>query len=262
MQELQAELKLVKERWTKEIELSKAEKGASTYPFPVTVTRYTPQPESANMWDFDELPVRLVIRDADVAALAVSVEIPPILPGELPKTIEKAVCDQWKKLLSKKKGKDEIWMIANILSWVEEKFGDLLRLVPSYVDSYIGCDDMGASMRRYTLIGPAVEEEEDEEEAEDDEDEEERVREYIERERARIEAEIEEKYQEDEEKRRLAKEGIFVDGEKAKILSKAEKAELNKTRKERSGVRWRKTGAKAHKPEKSEEDKKKEAKKK
>jgi len=47
MQQLQLELKACKEKWGKEVELSKAEKGDPAYPFPVAVTRYTPQPEAA-----------------------------------------------------------------------------------------------------------------------------------------------------------------------------------------------------------------------
>mmetsp|Transcript_41763 Transcript_41763/g.87173 ORF Transcript_41763/g.87173 Transcript_41763/m.87173 type:complete len:264 (-) Transcript_41763:7-798(-) len=263
MQELQAELKASKERWAKEIELSKAEKGAPDYPFPVAITRYTPQPESAAAWDIDELPIRLVVHSADVAARKVSVEVPPIFPGDLPMEIEKAVEAEWKKQLGKKKKEEGlVWMVEKTLEWVEEKFGDLLKLVPSYVDSYIGCDAMGASMRRYVHSGPAPpDEDDDEEETLDEEEQERRVQAYLEREQARIEAEVSEKVATAEEKRKMAEKGIYEDGEKTRQLSKKEKDELNKSRKERSGHRWRKTGSKAHKPV-VEEGAKKDAKKK
>eukprot|EP00408_Alexandrium_pacificum_P001745 CAMPEP_0171223186 /NCGR_PEP_ID=MMETSP0790-20130122/35648_1 /TAXON_ID=2925 /ORGANISM="Alexandrium catenella, Strain OF101" /LENGTH=263 /DNA_ID=CAMNT_0011689153 /DNA_START=80 /DNA_END=871 /DNA_ORIENTATION=+ len=263
MQELQTELKAAKDKWAKEVELSKAEKGAPGYPFPVAITRYVPTPEAAAAWDCEELPVRLVIKSAEIGPEVVSVEVPPIFPGELSPEIEKAVAKEWKKQIgSKKKAKGEVWMVNKILEWVEAHFVDLLRIVPSYVDSYIGCDDMGASMRRYTLVGPAAEEEEEEEEEEDEEEQERRLKEYLEREQARIEAEFDEKYKTDEGRRKMAEAGMAEDGEKARQLSKAEKAELNKSRKEKSGHRWRKTGSKANKPTKDEEDKSKKDKKK
>lgn len=265
MQELQEELKAAKEKWAKEIELSKAEKGAPGYPFPVSITRYTPRPDSAAAWDCEELPVRLVISSADVSERKVSVEFPPFFPGELPASMEKLVEAEWKKMLGKKT-KSHMWMVEKILVWVEEHFAELLRSVPSYIDCYVGCDDMGASMRRYTLVGPAApeeEEEEDEEELEEDEQQR-RIQEYIEREQARIEAEIEDKVRQDEERRKLAQLGIYEEGSKARQLSKKELAELNKTRKERSGHRWRKTAPRAHKPatEEGADKGKKDAKKK
>lgn len=233
--------------------MSKAEKGSPGFPFPVCCTRYTAQPEHANMWDCEELPVRLVIRSADAAACPVEVEVPPFFPGELSQEIEKAVEAEWKKQLSKKK-KAKTWMVEGILDWIEAKFGDLLRLVPAYVDHYVGCDDMGASMRRYTLVGPAPEEDEEEEDV-DEEEQERRVQEYLEREAARVEAELEAKFEADVERRKLAEQGLHEDGERARQMSKAEKAELNKSRKERSGHRWRKAGSKAHKPVREDGDK-------
>lgn len=256
MEELQADLKRCKEKWGKEVELSKAEKGAPGFPFPVCCTRYIAQPESAMMWDVEELPIRLVVSSGDPAEMKVSVEVPPIFPGELGKEIEKHVEKEWKKQLCKKRPKEDTWLIGKILEYVETKFGDLLRLVPAYVDSYVGCDALGASMRRYTLVGPAAEESEEEEEEEVDEEEQQRrLEEYMARESARIDAEIEEQAAAAAEKRDQAAKGIYEDGEKAKQLSKAEKAELNKSRKEKSGHRWRKTGSKASKPVREDGDK-------
>lgn len=254
MEDLQSELKASKERWGKEIELSKAEKGAPGFPFPVCITRYTAQPATANMWDCEELPVRLVIFSAEAAESPVSVEVPPIFPGELSREIEKAVEAEWKKQLGKKK-KAKIWMLESILEWVEAKFGDLLRLVPSAVDTYVGCDDMGASMRRYVLVGDPPEDDDDGKEEVDEDEQEKRLQEYAEREQARIEAEFEAKMSLDEQKRKMAEQGIHEEGEKARQLSKKELAELNKSRKERSGQRWRKTGAKANKPVREDGDK-------
>jgi len=257
MEALQAELKACKEQFGKELELSKAEKGAPGFPFPVSVTRYTPQPESASCWDCDELPVRLEIQSADPAEKKVAVEVPPIFPGELSGEIEKAIEKEWKKLLGKAKPGGSVWMLAKIFEWVEAKFGDLLRLVPTYVDSYVGCDAMGASMRRYTLVGPAAEgDEDDEEEEQDEEEQQRRVDEYIAREQARIEAEFDAKLSSDVERRDMAAKGVFEEGEKIRILSKKEQAEANLSRKEKSGTRWRKTGSKSNKPMRDEEKEK------
>lgn len=256
MQELQAELKASKERWSKEIELSKAEKGAAGYPFPVAITRYTPQPETALAWDCEELPIRLVVHSADAAERKVSVEVPPIFPGELSRVMEEKVQAEWKKMLAKKT-KDQMWMIEKTLEWVESNFSQLLSLVPAYVDNYVGCDAQGASMRRYVLVGPAAEEDEEEDEEPDEDEEEARIQAYLEREQARIEAEIEDRVKRDEEAKRLAQQGIFELGEKVKQMSKKEQAELNKSRKERSGHRWRKTASKASKPTVDEADKSK-----
>lgn len=256
MEALQAELKAAKEKWGKEIELSKADKGAPGFPFPVCCTRYTPQPEAAMAWDCEELPVRLVIHEGDAAAKKVSVEVPPIFPGELSEKIEQAVEKEWKKMLGKSKA-GEVWMVGKIFDWIEAKFGDLLRLVPAYVDSYVGCDAMGASMRRYCFTGPAPDggSDDEDDEAVDEEEQQRRIEEYAEREAARIEAEIEEKFKADDEKRKLAEKGIHEDGEKVKQLSKKEQAELNLSRKDRSGARWRKTGSKSHKPVREDGDK-------
>lgn len=253
MESLQAELKTCKDKWGKEVELSKADKGAPGFPFPVCITRYVPQPESAAAWDCEELPVRLVILSADPAEKRVSVEVPPIFPGELSGEIEKAVEKEWKRVLGKKK-ESEVWALYKTLEWVEAKFGELLRLVPAYVDSYVGCDALGASMRRYTLVGPAAEEDSEEEEI-DEEEQERRVQEYLAREEARLEKEIEDKVRSDEEKRTMAEQGIFELGERARQLSKKEREELNKSAKEKSGNRWRKTGSKSHKPVREEGDK-------
>lgn len=256
MEELQADLKACKEKWGKEIELSKAEKGAPGYPFPVCCTRYIAQPEHAAAWDCEELPIRLVVKSADVAEKPVSVEVPPIFPGELSQEIEKAVEAEWKKQLGKKRSKADTWAVGKTLDWVESKYVDLLSLVRAYVDTYVGCDAMGASMRRYTLVGPAAEEDEEEDEdVVDEEEQQRRIEEYMKQEEARIEAEIEENIRSGETKRQQAEQGIYEDGPKARQLSKKEQAELNKTRKERSGQRWRKTASKTHKPVREDGDK-------
>eukprot|EP00747_Dinoflagellata_sp_TGD_P189150 gnl/TRDRNA2_/TRDRNA2_49113_c0_seq1.p1 gnl/TRDRNA2_/TRDRNA2_49113_c0~~gnl/TRDRNA2_/TRDRNA2_49113_c0_seq1.p1 ORF type:complete len:261 (-),score=78.47 gnl/TRDRNA2_/TRDRNA2_49113_c0_seq1:104-886(-) len=250
MEELQSELRAVKEKWGKEIELSKAEKGAPGFPFPVAVTRYVPNPQEgpAQCWDVEELPVRLVFHSADVASVPVSVEVWDDLPGTLPTEIEKAVDAEWRKLFAKKGAKG--WQVDKIFSWLESKFVDMCRLKPEYITCYEGVDNEGASCRRYTITAPPGEEDEEVAEEEIDEEEQQRrMEEYIAREQARIEAELDAKDAEAAEKRRLAEQGVFEDGPKAMQLSKKAMAELNPSRKEKSGHRWRKTPSKTHKPD-------------
>lgn len=261
MQELQVELKSAKERWGREVELSKAEKGAPNYPFPVCCTRYTPRPESAAAWDCEELPLRLVVDNADLSTAPVQVEVPDIFPGDMSAQIEQRLEAQWKKFLGRK-SKGSCWKIETMLEWVEGHFAELLRIIPEYVEMYEGCDDMGASMRRYTLVGPAPNEEEEvgdgvDDDGIDDEENQARMEEYLERERLRIEEAVEEKYKLSEERRKCAEAGIFESGEKVKQMSKKELAETHKSRKERSGHRWRKEASKSHKPVLDEDQKKK-----
>jgi len=201
------------------------------------------------------LPIRLVFHGPDVEAAPVSVEFPDYLgPAELIDKMEKHVEDEWKKLLKKKKAGEPAWQVVPILEFVEAKFADLLMLCPEHMQSYIGCDYTGASMRRYVLVQPREEAEEEEEEEEVDEEEEERRRaEWVERESARIEKLYAEQDADATKKRQQAEAGIFEDGEKVKQMTKAEKAEANKSRKEKSGHRWRKTPAKTNKPTKEEE---------
>lgn len=252
MEQLQAELKHVKATWGKEVELAKAEKGAEGFPFPVSVTRYTPRPDSAAMWDVDELPVRLVIYDAVKGADSVCVEVDPFLPGNLSEEIESRIEAEWKKGLS---GAGDSWLIEETLSWIEAKFGEFLRLLPEVIDSYEGCDDQGATMRRYTLINTDAACEYEEEEVISEEEQARRAQAYIEEESARLMAVAEARDKEAAEKRKLAEDGL---GEfKPVQLSKKEKAEMNLSRKEKSGHRWRKTGSKSAKHTLTEEQEKK-----
>lgn len=254
MEQLQAELKGVKAKWGKEIELAKAEKGAPGFPFPVSVTRYTPQPPSASMWDVEELPVRLVIHSVErgsPADIDVTVEVDPTLPSHLPDEIESRIEAEWRKALNKDPNS---WAVDSTLEWVENKFGELLRAVPSLVDNYEGCDDEGATCRRYVLVHPeGAQYEEEEDDGVDEEEQQRRAAEYIARESERLMAQAAEKDKEAEEKRKLAEAGL---GEfKAVQKSKKELAAEHLSRKEKSGHRWRKTGAKANKHELTDEQK-------
>jgi len=129
----------------------------------------------------------------------------------------------------------------------------LLLLDPACVGPYDGCDENGASMRRYALAAPApVVEEAEEEEEEDSEEEDAFAQEEMQRRIAELLLSTQEndssgrKKLTEEEIERRKKEAEEM-GERARTLSKAERAELNKTRKEKAGHRQAKTGASARK---------------
>jgi len=262
---LQNELKAAKEKWD-DVKLGKAKKEAATFPYPVWCSHSVQQPPAAKAFDVLEIPVKLSVnglgedgKSADVSVEVKSAEIPDVL-GE---KIAAAVLEKWKKKQGKK---DAPWAISVIFEWVETNFTKMLLLDPDCVGDYEGCDENGATMRRYAIAPPRAPVEEESEEEEDSEVDEE------------AEAEMLRKYQEllrelDEPsggggKKKLSPEEIEAKkreasemGEKAKQMSKSERAEMNKSRKEKSGSRMAKTGPAAKKFEgdgaTSKEDKKK-----
>merc|ERR1712228_130240 len=157
------------------------------------------------------------------------------------------------------------WGIIAAIDWVEANFSKLLLLDPACFSMYDGCDENGASMRRYAIGAPVAAAEEDSEEEVDSEEEERYAQEELQRRIAELLASTEDggndkkKLSEAEIERR--KQEAMEMGEKAKTLSKKEREELNKTRKEKAGHRMAKTGASHRKFEgegaTSKEDKKK-----
>lgn len=123
----------------------------------------------------------------------------------------------------------------------------MLSLDPECVGPYEGVDENGATMRRYAIGAPAAPVETESEEEIDSEEEERYAQEEMARRIAVLMAEAEDegksgnkKLSPEEIERRKA-EALEM-GEKAKMLSKTERAELNKTRKEKAGKRQAKTG--------------------
>mmetsp|Transcript_25325 Transcript_25325/g.55287 ORF Transcript_25325/g.55287 Transcript_25325/m.55287 type:complete len:284 (+) Transcript_25325:64-915(+) len=264
---LQSELKAAKEKW-EELKLGKAKKEAATFPFPVWAMLALQQPPAAKAFDVYEIPVKLVINAVEPVEL--KVEVPSSeLPPQLQTKIADEVLSTWKKHLKKKAAP---WGVAPTFEWVATNFAKLLMLDAECVHPYEGCDENDCSMRRYAIGPPAAapeeEEEESEEDSEDDEDAEtEAMRERL----AALLQEVEHHGHGGyggEERKKLTPEEIEQKrkeaeelGEKCRILSKKERGELNKTRKEKAGHRLAKTGQKNRKYEgegaTSKEDKKK-----
>jgi len=262
LEALQKELKAAKEKWP-DAKLGKAKKESETFPYPVWLSLAVQQPPAARAFDVFEIPVKLYVDGLEPGQTRVEVksdEIPAVLQPQMAEEVLK----MWRKYAGKKA---VAWGILQTLEWVEANFTKLLLLDPACVGPYDGCDENEASMRRYAITAPAAPVEEPEEEEDEDSEEDEA---YAQEEMARRIAELlastdandaggRKKLSEEEVERR--KKEAEEMGDKAKQLTKAERAELNKTRKEKAGHRQAKTGASAKKFEgegsASKEDKKK-----
>lgn len=168
--------------------------------------------------------------------------IPKALRARIGETVE----EEWRKQLAAAGPVAErtSWAMVPTLEWVESKFSSLLSLVPDLIEAYEGCDEAGASMRRYTIVAEKYDEEaaaaaaaaagvaddggegNDEEEFDDGLDDEERARRaaIVEEKRARKAAEEEakerEKYAEAERKRILAIEkGITLEVKPQQVIT-------------------------------------------
>lgn len=260
---LQTELKAAKERW-EDLKLGKGKKESSTFPFPVSALLAVQTPPSAKAFDVSELPVKLIVEGLEDGQ--VQVEVPS---AELPPQLQARIAEEVLKAWGKGRGKKSPWGITPAFDWVEANFAKLLMSDPECLNPYEGCDDEGATMRRYAIAAPAAPVEDDEE-SESDEDDSEAEREAQLELQERMRALLLECEPDSQGKKKLTpeeierrKQEVAEMGEKAKQLSKSERAEQNKSRKEKSGHRTAKTGQKSHKFEgegaTSKADKKKKA---
>ncbi|CAK9000605.1 Hypothetical protein SCF082_LOCUS6569 [Durusdinium trenchii] len=262
---LNTELKAAKEKW-EELKLGKAKKEAETFPFPVWAMLATQQPPTAKAFDVYEIPVKLIINSKEGQ---MSVEVPsPELPAQLQSKIAEAVLATWKKQLNKKAAP---WGIAATFEWVASNFAKLLMLDAECLHPYEGCDENDCTMRRYAIGPPAVqaaEEEDDEDSEEEEASEEEDDAEAIAMQERLAALLLEVEHHGGDGRKKLSPEEIEQKkkeaeelGDKFRQLSKKERSEINKTRKERAGQRLAKTGSKSRKFEgegaTSKEDKKK-----
>lgn len=240
---LQNELKAAKEKWP-DLKLGKAKKESETFPYPVWLLLAVQQPASASAYDVFEIPVKLVVAGLEQGKISVEVSSEEI-PKQLQAKIADAILTTWTKHVGKKASSP--WSITKTLEWVEANFVKMLSLDPECISHYQGVDENGATVRRYAILAPPEPAEEEEEET-DSEEEDAYAQEEMSQRIAALLAECDnedtsgkKKLSEAEIERKKAEASEM--GEKSKMLSKAEKAELNKTRKEKSGTRTAKTGA-------------------
>ena len=258
----------------------KAKEGSPTFPFPIAVHLTVPRPAAAAAFDVDDLALKLTFSAGAERAednVALGVDSTADMPPQVATAIGSSLETTWRQQLAKRReaataaGVPEPagWLLKGLITLVLAKFAVLLQLVPACVEEYMGCDDLGATLRRFMLVlprepaaggtrasesGEAGEEgeegEEGEGEGEGEEDEEARAF-WAEQARKKAEAarlqaikdanDAEARRQEVE---KLRAAGVDVDGPRQ--LSKKE-LEEQRSRKRGQGNRLAKTGSRAHK---------------
>ena len=220
-------------------------------PFPISVQRTVPKPESADDWDVESLSVKLVVKnlEGDFGAECMNKEF----PKKVLKAIKIWVGECWEE--KRKSSDDNAACLEAVFADIEKNYVKILRLVPKAIDFYEGCDNEGGTIRRYN-IPPADTGIEEVECTITEEEQAERLRiaaELLQKQVDREEAEAAERDRENAKKKQMALDGYAE--HKPVQLSKKAMAELNPTRKEKAGHRWRDTAARNSKPdpEKSKE---------
>ena len=264
------ELVDAKEAWKGEVKVLKtckrpaatedgSEKKAKT-PWPVVLQRVIPRTQEARAFDVEQLKVRLCIdgkspkagEDVDMT-IPLHVEVVEDgLPSQLTDKIEAKIEEQWRQDLEKK-GPEGGWLLKRMLKWIEKNYLKLLKLEPSLIEHYLGCDDDGSSMRRFTILTPEAlpSTNDDGDDSSTDEEEEARRDAYyrkIMEKRQREEEEAAEKKRVEGERKRAMIESGKITVHKTVQLSKKEQAELREA-KNKQGKRWAKTGPRARKYE-------------
>ena len=253
---LQAEVVACKQRWADEIKLVKAGKDVPTAPLPLAVARTIQRPESAALYDVDELTVKLWVDALDTKdPMPVHVEvISPQLPESLRPKIAAVVDERWRREL-RARGEGKGFLLEKLLGWAEGAYADLIGTDPAYVDTYEGCDDEGMTIRRYSIQEPPPEPvdvgDEDDDEDDDSSDEEagdtslDTEADRLARIRIKAEEEAERLYR--EERRKEAEEARQRGDEPIRMNGKKEQEEARKQKEAKKGSRMRKEGNKHNK---------------
>eukprot|EP00039_Didymoeca_costata_P011004 m.150662 g.150662 ORF g.150662 m.150662 type:complete len:300 (-) comp15029_c0_seq2:2512-3411(-) len=219
VQSLKPELLTCKEKWPDEIKVKTGKSKED--PFPISLQRKVPQPETANHWDIDELSILLSVdgpkkipaapesngtRELAVGSLNWHAECKQDnIPAPLQAKISMSVAKMWDKELKKLEPTSKAWKFDKIFDWVEMKFQELLTLEASCIEQYEGTDEHGRSIRRYTLVDK-VEGKEAEESESDDTDSDEEPESNLDPEEAARRAEVIAKKRAEQEAQRLEEE--------------------------------------------------------
>jgi hypothetical protein len=80
------------------------------------------------------------------------------IPKALRAKMGETILAEWKRRLAiaGPVASRSTWAIVQTFEWVESKFSSLLALVPDLIEPYEGCDEWGASMRRYATHIPSL----------------------------------------------------------------------------------------------------------
>jgi hypothetical protein len=278
--DLKPELMELQTTWGSQVQAAKAPKGAEGAPFPVKVLLEMEQPASCSHWDVEWLKVLLIIEGPELDKedpndLPIRVEFPQLdLPLDMRELMARMVQTEWKTAVA---GSTEgpRWRLQQTLSWVQKNFDKLLRVIPTYLDWYMGADKNDVSQRRYTITipppvvvvtpAPVLKKKEEEADSDDsdpedgglsEEDKKARREAYkamkAEQDRKRQIKEQQQEQQDDEkaaaEQARRKEEGMAA-RERGDVVKPSQKSkkEIEEMRKGKQGVRTSKTGSKATK---------------
>merc|ERR1719272_1374734 len=167
VQSLKPHLVACKKRWESEVKVKTGK--SKELPFPITVKRLIPTPESCEEWDVDDLAIVLCVDGpasggakgsgggVTAAGFGWHVEVPQkSLPVAVAAKIAEVVETMWGKELSEHATAGEAgvqdWRLEPMFTWAEQKYSMLLGMVPACIDVYEGCNAAGATCRRYTLV--------------------------------------------------------------------------------------------------------------
>lgn len=251
---LKDELVGVKKTWGCDCKIKAHGKSKDT-PWPLTVRVKVPQPSDSRC-DVPDVTLTLIIKDVvdGVRVLAVEVKSDEGLPSPLVEKLQEVLVETWTALIAEHCNNTEHMGFALVLGYVVKQFDALMMVCPECVDSYLGTDASGASVRRFTVVEAAADDDVADEASNDDgsedEDEglslEERLQQIELREQeAKISARSEEALREKEawaaQRRLMAERGMFEDGEVKRVSKKEQEAAWQA--KHKQGVRQSKTGA-------------------
>ncbi len=156
---LKFEFQQIKSRWDSEIKLMW---NRPPPPWPARVLRIIPQTREAEMYDVDELRIRLIINGPNMEELPVEVEVAQkTIPKKLQDAISNNILNKWKEELTNELSLPEHlrsgWQLEKMLTYAEKNFGSFLRLVPEFLEAYFGSNNDGVTIRRFAIIEPVKE---------------------------------------------------------------------------------------------------------
>ncbi|KAJ3238331.1 hypothetical protein HDU78_003590 [Chytriomyces hyalinus] len=215
-----------------------------TAPFPISLSVRVAAPDNCNMFDIYEIAIILIIASFDAFEATISVDakangIDKSLASAIQTTLNNAY---------KPSAPSSSWRLEALVNLIERDYRKLLMAVPGTLELYMGEDANGASMRRYApailpeVIDPSKAAEEEAEKQRQKEADEEAAREYWRLKKLEEEAAEIERKKKEAEQRRLEVEMDPGSFEKAKVLSKKEREELDAAR-DKQGKRQAKTGS-------------------
>jgi hypothetical protein len=166
LESLQAELQALNKKWSADewSQLKVVKTGTkkdASFPWPVMVQRTLPRPDTlaGRAWDVDQLVVCMLFDAPDddsgdsSAAPPVRVALPKDqLTKELRAAIAANVLDAWKGRLAIKAN----WQLEKLQSWLSKNFVELLKSLPTHVETYEGVDEHDNTMRRFCVVAPVA----------------------------------------------------------------------------------------------------------